>query len=52
MRASRVFIANYDDICGLCGERVHEGEKVAFYDDEVCHRQCIEDEAPEALALT
>ena len=44
MGRSRQFEARYGGRCGLCDDRIEEGELVEFYDDELCHSECVDDE--------
>ncbi len=37
-------IAKYDARCGLCDEKISEGEQIEDFDDEWCHTECVEDE--------
>lgn len=38
------FTARYDGRCGVCDERIHEGDECAYADDEVCHAECAEED--------
>lgn len=39
-----VWIAEFDGPCGLCDERIAEGDKAVYADDEPCHVECAERE--------
>jgi predicted restriction endonuclease len=44
---TRVVVAAYDSVCGLCGGRIVEGDEIVAIDDEWCHAQCAEDDGEE-----
>ena len=40
-----VFIAAFSSPCGLCEERIEEGDEAAYVDNEACHADCARDAA-------
>jgi hypothetical protein len=44
---TRVTIASYDSVCGICLEPIEEFDEIATVNDEWCHAQCAEDAGEE-----
>lgn len=44
----RAFVAQFDDLCDVCGEPIYGGDElIVMVDDEPCHTDCAEDEGIE-----
>ncbi len=37
-------IAKYDARCGICDEKIYEGDEIEMFLDEWCHKQCVDEE--------
>lgn len=43
-KRSRAFEARYPGRCGLCDDDFEAGDGVCYFEDEICHVDCADDE--------